>query len=143
MSGGEIIYGSPDIIIRRDIMGIQLNTLGGTSTVNSTKSIELNKPSETEAKADHQNKLDNVSETAGDTKEIKQNDGKETVKKHVLTYIAGGIWIDSNGQKWSRQPISGTDIVNVREYYDNDYQNRDDLQFMVNYGSMTITTVTL
>lgn len=124
-------------------MGIQLNTLGGTSTVNSTKSIELNKPSETEAKADHQNKLDNVSETAGDTKEIKQNDGKETVKKHVLTYIAGGIWIDSNGQKWSRQPISGTDIVNVREYYDNDYQNRDDLQFMVNYGSMTITTVTL
>ena len=121
-----------------DIQNMNLNPIP-----NSTELNELEQPKGAEIQSNDQNKSDSVLKGLENPKEIKQNDGEETVKKHVLTYIAGGIWIDSNGQKWSRQPISGTDIVNVREYHDNDYQNRDDLQFMVNYGSMTITTITL
>lgn len=117
-----------------DIQNMNLNPIP-----NSTESVELEQLKGTEAQLNDQNESD---DTSKDSEDIKGNK-KETVKKHILTYIAGGIWIDSNGQKWSKQPISGTDIVNTREYHDNDYQNRDDLQFMVNYGSMTITTITL
>lgn len=61
-------------------------------------------------------------------------------KKAVVTYVGGGIWQDSDGKYWSREP-KGATIKNERQYTEEEYNNHKDIQFMVEYGEMKVTFV--
>lgn len=63
--------------------------------------------------------------------------------KYVVEYIAGGIWKDAKGEYWASEGIIGTNIANTRAYTEAEYTKREDLHFMVQYGSMKSTKVTL
>lgn len=101
---------------------------------------QLQASADAETHIDTQNELTNTSEASEDTSETESKDG---VTRHVVTYVGSGHWIDSDGKVWARVSAKGTDIKNVREYDDEDLQSRDDLKFMIGYGAMTVTTVTL
>ena len=74
-----------------------------------------------------------------DTNETKA-DAKKSGKKAVVTYVGGGIWQDSDGKYWSREP-KGATIKNERQYTEEEYNNHKDIQFMVEYGEMKVTFV--
>ena len=124
--------------------GIELNTLDvKTNTANSVELNKLDEPDGIKTPSNKENELGNISKPSEDIKETDTERKQKQTKKHVLTYIAGGHWIDSKGDKWAAVPMSGTSITDIREYTDEEYMNRKDLQFMVGYGSMKITTVSL
>lgn len=55
--------------------------------------------------------------------------------KHVVTYIGGSEFKDSTGHKWHK---------NDEQTYDEaEYAKRSDLHFMINYGEMKHTVVTV
>ena len=63
----------------------------------------------------------------------------------IIDYIGNGRHIDAVKAVWDKAPTdSDGDIVkSSREYNDNDYNNRPDLQFMVSYGAMKCKVIDL
>lgn len=74
-----------------------------------------------------------------DTNKTKEN-AKKSGKKAVVTYAGGGIWQDSDGKYWAREP-KGATIKSERQYTEEEYNNHKDIQFMVEYGEMKVTFV--
>lgn len=69
------------------------------------------------------------------TEKATQAEAKEQVVKHVLVYIGQSEFTDTKGNKWHKN--------DEHTFDEKDYANRDDLQFMVNYGEMKHTIVTM
>lgn len=102
---------------------------------------ELNNKQQTKTQSDRSNRSGNGKKAAKDTKETKRDEAAEQDQTCVVTYVAGGIWVDQNGAKWASESREGTNIKNIRKYKKQDYDKRHDLRFMVKYGSMTVTIV--
>jgi hypothetical protein len=65
---------------------------------------------------------------------------------HVVSYCGTGIWVDKERKMWSQKEDISCDIRAVRHYkhagdQDQFLNDRDDLKFMVKYGSMKIESV--
>lgn len=98
-----------------------------------------------ELKIDNMNGVNEV-KTPSDSLEIKptqEDTSKDTQKsneesgvtKHVVTYIGSSEFTDSTGHKWHN---------NDEELFtDDEYDVREDLHFMVKYGEMKHTVVTM
>lgn len=103
-----------------------------------------------------ENKPTDATEATKDTDETKAEADKPTNEanveeqsftinkaKYVVEYVAGGVWKDNKGEYWASTGIVGTNIANTRAYTEAEYKDREDLHFMVQYGSMKSTKVTL
>ena len=55
-------------------------------------------------------------------------------RRHSIMYIATGIWKDSKGVYWCREPH--TNCSQSKTFSEEEFQTRDDIKFMVKYGSM-------
>lgn len=116
----------------------------GKGTGNSAEIEEL-KTAE-QAKADEQpaELTGNALEKAEDTNETKQQTQPETkdegTGKVVVTYVGGGIWRDKEKKLWASEDKSAN-ILSSRQYTEKEYEDRDDIHFMVKYGSMKATHV--
>lgn len=67
--------------------------------------------------------------------ESNTSDTQKKQTKHVVTYIGNSEFIDATGHKWHNN--------DEHTYDDNEYTNRKDLHFMVKYGEMKHTVVTM
>lgn len=106
--------------------------------VNPAESEKLDDAKQTETPADSAELTDNASSDAEDTREIAKATGN---KKAVVTYVGNGVWRDAKGNSWARVDRPGTDILATRSYAEAEYNEREDLKFMVKYGEMKITLV--
>lgn len=61
--------------------------------------------------------------------------------KHIITFIGNGIYTDSKKDMWYKGDHDNPNVRSQREYIDNNYKNREDLHFMVEYGAMKHTIV--
>ena len=102
-------------------------------TEDSNKLDELKTTNDVEAKVDDVELIDNASKEAEDNKET------DRPTKAVVTYIGNGTWKDSNDKCWAR--VDGKNVLSTRSFNIDDYENRDDLKFMVRYGEMKVSFV--
>ena len=96
------------------------------------KQAETNKETEELIDDTSKNAEDN-SETDAEA-EDKANE-TELEGKVVVTYISGGIWKDVEGKYWASSKKSDN-ILSERQYTAEEYDSREDIKFMVNYGAM-------
>ena len=78
---------------------------------------------------------DTLKDTQESTKETTQEDKTEATQKHIITYIGSGEYKDSTGHKWHKN--------DEKTYDESEYITRKDLHFMINYGEMKHTVVTM
>lgn len=77
-----------------------------------------------------------IKPTQADTSKDTQGSNEESgVTKHVVTYVGTSEFTDSTGHKWHHN-----DEVLLT---DDEYAVREDLHFMVKYGEMKHTVVTM
>ena len=77
-----------------------------------------------------------IKQTEADTsKDIQKSNETSGVTNHVVTYVGTSEFIDNTGHKWHHN-----DEVLLT---DNEYAVREDLHFMVKYGEMKHTVVTM
>lgn len=107
--------------------------------VKSTQIEKLNEAKQANASTETENKSENTKKES----EKPQETPKATVTRHVVSYVGNSIWVDRTGQHWSRNEFPGTNIVTSKEYSDEEFKERSDIQFMVSYGEMRVTTVTI
>jgi hypothetical protein len=74
-------------------------------------------------------------DTSKDVLEPTKEQAQEAQKKHVITYIGNSTFTDSTGHEWHKHDEA--------TYNDNEYNKRTDLHFMVQYGEMKHTTVSI
>ena len=114
-------------------------------TVNSTEIDELKNNEQAEPNEQPAELINNASETTEDTNEInKETEAKEesntASSKVIVRYVGSGIWKDSEGKLWASVSKS-ENILNERQYDIDEYENRDDIKFMIKYGTMTETYI--
>jgi hypothetical protein len=101
-------------------MDLKLNNINGVGVVNAPVN-----------NSEIKNEAENTSK---DTLELtKENEAKSD--KHVVSYIGNSEFIDSKGHKWHKN--------DEQTYADDEYSERKDLHFMVKYGEMKHTVVTM
>lgn len=92
---------------------------------------------------------DNASEKQENTNEIDKSDENKEEKtdtkasesgKAVLTYVGSSVWKDAKGEFWARENKT-QNILSERQYDMSEYEDREDLKFMVKYGEMKLTRV--
>lgn len=98
-----------------------------------------------ELKIDNMNVSDvpNISDDSSEIKQTEENTSKDTQKstdesgatKHVVTYVGGSEYIDASKHVWHK----GDEMT----YSDDEYNERNDIHFMVKYGEMKHTIVTM
>lgn len=80
-----------------------------------------------------------IEDTSKDTqKPIEATAQESKVKatdKHVIMYIGSSEYTDSTGHKWHKN--------DEKTYDESEYVNRKDLHFMIKYGEMKHTIVTV
>ena len=69
------------------------------------------------------------------SKDMLESAEEQAQSKHVITYIGSSEFIDSTGHKWHKH--------DEKTYDDNEYNSRSDLHFMIKYGEMKHTVVTM
>lgn len=116
-----------------------------TGTQNSTESEELKHDEQPKTQAESVGLINNETERHEDINEIKpqtQTTEEETQagEKAVVCYIGNGIWKDSKGALWADTDKTAN-IVRERKYTVEEYNEREDLKFMVSYGVMRVTFV--
>lgn len=84
-----------------------------------------------------------MEELTGNTSEDKENASKikedTSKKKAIITYVGNGVWRDAKGVCWSRVEKVNVNILTTRSYDEAEYNEREDLKFMVKYGEMKLT----
>lgn len=106
--------------------------------VNSNELSELSNVEPVETPETPVELIDNVSKESEDTQEATE---EAEEKKAVVTYVGNGTWRDGNGKIWSRTEKPNIDIVATRSYSKDEYDEREDIKFMVKYGAMKVTLV--
>lgn len=105
--------------------GLKVGNMNGANQVNAgVNAVEIKAEAENTSK-----------DTQKPAKETAQKADAKTVTKHVLTYIGTSEYKDSTGHKWTRN--------HEQTYDEHEYMDRKDLQFMVKYGEMKHTVVTM
>lgn len=111
-------------------MEFDFNKKGKQTVANSAESSELNKAKVEKTPADVKESIDNTSKA---TENNKETDKKASARKAVVSYIGNGTWKDIKGERWSRN--------DTRSYDENEYEEREDIKFMVKYGEMKVSLV--
>lgn len=109
-------------------------------------SAEINKLQDekpTKAQQDTSNEQVNTEKESEDTQENKEDNKEQKTTKHIVEYIGNGIWIDGKGQHWANHNVERTNIVSSQEFYDDEFNSREDIIFMIKYGAMKLRTVSL
>lgn len=104
-----------------DMSNVKINNMNGANAVNAP----ANQP---EIKGE-------VKDTSKDTQKKAEEQAPKAQDKHVITYIGGSEFTDSRGHKWHKH--------DEMTYNNDEYVTRDDLHFMVKYGEMKHTVVTM
>lgn len=107
-------------------------------TVESVESKELSDVEAVETPADLAELTDSTSETAENNAETTEEADAE---KAVVSYIGNGVWRDAKGKHWSRNERKDANILSTRSYNKSEYDEREDLKFMVKYGEMKVSLV--
>lgn len=116
----------------------------GTVDPAEIEKLKNNEPAEPSSESTES--IDDVSEATKDTNEIKKDkaeEAKEETKaegKVIVTYVGSGVWKDSKGKLWASEKKS-ENILSERQYNADEYNNREDIKFMVNYGAMKAINV--
>lgn len=120
---------------------IDINKLKKT-TPNKTESTEFEHVEPTKTQPQFAELTDNTSKESENHSETdKKAEPTETKKAiAIVRYIGYGVWKDSRGELWANEDKT-VNIVSQREYSADEYQERDDLRFMVGYGAMKMTIV--
>lgn len=113
-----------------------------TGTQNSTESEELKQVAQAETPTELVKSIDNATESQKniDETEAKTETSKTEETMAVISYIGNGVWKDSNGALWANTDKT-PNIVRERKYGIDEYNEREDLKFMVGYGAMRVTFV--
>lgn len=103
------------------------------------KSDELKETNDVKAPSESSELIDNASEKSENASETaeeqKQEEPADNQNKVVVLYVGGGVWKDSCGKLWAN--TNRTDnILCERHYSREEYETRDDIKFMVEYGEM-------
>lgn len=101
-----------------NMSGIKIDNVGGVGAVNASA-----------------NQLEIKREPENTSEDMLKPSVEAPKSKHVVTYIGCGEYKDSTGHMWHRN--------DEQTYDDNEYANRKDLHFMVEYGEMKHTVVTV
>lgn len=114
-------------------------------TVNSTETEELKASEQVKAGSKLAELINNASEKAEDTNEIEQHAQAEAEEskdagKIIIRYVGGGVWRDCEGKLWASENKT-ENILSERQYSADEYEKREDIKFMVQYGSMKMTCV--
>ena len=105
--------------------GLKIDNMNGVNAVNaSANAVQIN------AKAENTSK-----DMPKPAEATAQENSTETAKKHVVVYIGSSEFVDSTGHKWHKN--------DEKTYNDDEYGARNDLHFMVKYGEMKHTVVTM
>lgn len=105
--------------------GLKIENMNGSNAVNA---------SSTDVKIDDKPE-DTLKDTTKSTGEASQDETKKQAIKHVLVYIGSSEFKDSMGHKWLHN--------DEQTYTEEEYAGRSDLHFMVKYGEMKHTIVTM
>lgn len=109
---------------------IEMNALkiDNTSGVNATNApanaVEINTKAE-----------DTSKDTLESTEKATQESTAEPSVKHVVTYIGSSEFTDAKGCKWHKN--------DEQTYDESEYAGRADLEFMIKYGEMKHTIVSM
>lgn len=104
------------------------------------KSTELKTSEQTETKVEPAELINNTTEAKEDINEISKDTENKAENKVIVRYIGGGVWKDSRGKLWSNTDKT-QNILSERPYSESEYEEREDLKFMVSYGAMKVTHV--
>ena len=127
--------------------------------VDSTKIKESKAIKPANTPSDGSKSSDNTSEIQGDIEKTEEGarsaepkvDTQETPDieftqkdtesdgKVLIQYVGNSIWRDEKGKLWKHNAVAGTSIIGERVYSKAEYEEREDLKFMVSYGEMKIT----
>lgn len=123
---------------------IDMNKIN-TNTDNSTEIKESEALKQVDTNTETTESTDNALETTEDNSETAKDEAKEENKaesngKVVVRYVGSGIWKDAKGELWASTNKSNN-IVSERQYTYEEYENREDIKFMVGYGAMNSTHV--
>lgn len=104
---------------------LKLNNVNNINAVNASSDIsKINTKVEDTSKDASESTPKTAPETAN-----------ETVNKHVVVYIGSSEFTDSTGHRWYHN--------DEKTYTDEEFEKRNDLHFMIKYGEMKHTTVTM
>ena len=113
-------------------------------TINSAEIKKSSDVDHIEAGKQSVESIDNTSEEPKDINETKKEPTTEAEDKAtgkvVVTYVGGGVWKDSEGKLWASQDKAAS-IKSERQYTAEEYEKRNDIKFMVQYGSVKVTYV--
>ena len=105
--------------------GLKIDNMNGANAVNaSANAVQINVKAE-----------DTSKDTQKPSEATAQSEGSETAVKHVIVYLGSSEFKDSTGHKWHRN--------DEKTFSDEEYKTRADLHFMVSYGEMKHTAVTM
>lgn len=96
----------------------------------SVESKELKTANPIETPTEVTELTDNTSDGLGNNHEI---DKADEPTKAVVIYVGCSKWKDSKGKDWSNGETESFDIK--------EYEEREDLKFMVRYGEMKVSLV--
>lgn len=81
------------------------------------------------------NAEDTLKDTSKSPEANAQESNKPTIKKHLITYVGNGEYVDVCKRKWHNG--------DEETYSDEVYEMRKDIHFMVKYGAMKHSVVTV
>lgn len=129
-------------------MAKQINTKVTAPTPELSESTELNKAEHAETGAGIEKQADNASEEPekpsetepGHESEEQQEPEQDKVQAAgvLVKYIGASIWRDEEGKYWASEKKSDN-ILTERQFTAEEYDMRDDIKFMVQYGEMKAT----
>lgn len=105
-----------------------------TPTVNTDELGKSTDVKPVEAPIDTPELTGNVSDKAENKAETEAK--APNGEKVVLMYLGGGVYRDKEGKCWSRDEKPNANILSTRAYAVDEYEAREDLKFMVQYGEM-------
>lgn len=105
--------------------GIKVGNMNGVNAVNAPAN-----PTEIKSEVE-----DTLKDTLGSAEVQAQEQEPKAQNKHVVTYIGSSEFTDSVGHKWHKH--------DEMTYTDEEYGARSDLHFMIKYGEMKHTVVTM
>ena len=76
-----------------------------------------------------------IENTSKDASKPTCEEAPKSIKKHVIIYIGSSEYIDSTGYKWHKN--------DEKTYDEAEYNDRKDLHFMIKYGEMKETVVSI
>lgn len=109
----------------------------GTIEIGKTKIDNTTESSKAVTPAAPLNASVNEPEVSETVSKSPKPDATATAGKHVVIYLAGGIWKDHEEQYWCRDKKGN--CIQAKTFTEDELKARPDIQFMIEYGAMKDT----